>query len=499
MSSNLPLINRLVLAGFMLLAPRLASAQNAFSPGGNDYPIAGALNGDQTAPQATINATGGYLVWQANDVDGDGLGICAERLDANQNKIGPRFRVNSIGAYDQEQPQVAPLQNGGAVFVWQGGRQGFQKIYARFLGPTGTNFSTGDIRVNTYTNDFQITPSVATLQDGSVVVVWASYGQDGDMLGIFGQRFTAAGVTNGPEFQINYNPINNQRSPSVAALAGGGFVVTWVAELQRNQSSVDIYARMFNASGVALGNEFPVNTLATRICANPNVVASPDGGFAVAWSQRDVLSTNVTYVPQNGFQTTFAGYISPNSWDVFARTFKPNGAPASPDFRLNTFVYGDQYAPKLSYFGSSYLAVWTGLGQDGSMEGVFGQFFTSAAQNAGVEFQVNTAPGNRQIQPTVCSDGFNRFLVTWSSYSDSGNFNLFARTYELIRVSILPIPGGVRLSWNTRPGGVYQVQSSTNYSTWTNFGSPRTATDLTDSMDITSAAAATVYRVIRVQ
>ena len=485
---------RLAVLGGMLLIPALTQGQNAFSPGGNDYPIAGALNGDQTFPHAVIKSAGGYLVWQDNAADGNGLGIRAERLDANLNKSGPVFRVNSITVGDQEKPQVAALTNGGAVFVWQGGKQGFQKIYARFLPATGTNFSSTDIPVNTYTNNFQINPGVATLADGSVVVVWSSYGQDGYLQGIYGRRFTAAGVTNGSEFQINQFTLNNQRTPAVTALAGGGFAVAWVSELQRGASTVDIFARVFDASGAATGNEFPVNTVLTNICANPALAASPDGGFAVAWSQRDVVSGNTA---SSQFNTSVVGGATVSSWDCFARIVNASGAATTAAVRLNTVTYGDQYAPAISAFGKNYLAVWQSLGQDGSMEGVYGQFMSTAADLDGVEFRVNSDNATRQIHPSVASDGVNRFLVNWASYSTSGNVDLFARSYDLIRVEITPLAAGVRLTWNAKPGRTYQVQSSTDYRNWSGTGAARVATGYSDSVDLASAANMTVYRVVR--
>ena len=133
------------------------------------------------------------------------------------------------------------------------------------------------------------------------------------------------------------------------------------------------------------------------------------------------------------------------------------------------------------------------------MEGVYGQFLTGAAALAGVEFRVNTDIASRQINPVVSSDGASRFLVVWSSYANSGNFDLFAREYHLIQLSITPLVQGVRISWNTRPGSVYQVQTSTNYTQWSNYGAPRAAGGFSDSIDITNPANAAVYRVIRIQ
>ncbi len=492
---------RLALLCGLLAVPLLAWGQNAFSPGGNDYVIAGALAGDQIAPQAAVNANGGFLVWQDNAVNNYGLRIRAQRLGSGLTRTLSPFVVSSAASSsstgDQEKPQVALLKNGGAVFVWQGGRFGFQKIYARFCDANGA-FFTSDIRVNTYTSSFQVNPGVATLADGSVVVVWSSDGQDGDMQGIFGQRFSAAGAKLGGEFQINQWTSKNQRTPAVTALANTNFVVVWVSELQRGSSTVDIYARLFNSSGVAVGNEFPVNPSTTNICANPVVAGSPQGGFAIAWSQKDdpVLTAGsldgVLVAPVQTSKST-------NSWDVFGRVFNSDGTAASGDICLNTVRYGDQFGPRLCAMGRNYLAVWTSLGQDSSREGVFGQFLTGDGGLAGVEVRVNTTTISRQIHPTIASDGLNRFLVVWSSFVAGTSFDLFARSYDLIRLDVTAAPHGVTLSWNTQPGLVYQVQSSTDAVTWSNFGSPRTAAGYSDSVTVSPARGSTLFRVLRTQ
>jgi len=489
------------LVGGLLTVPLLATGQNAFSPGGNDYVIAGALAGDQTAPHAAVSASGGFLVWQDNAVNNYGLRIRAQRLDSSLTRSLSPFVVSSVAGSstigDQEKPQVALLNNGGAVFVWQGGRFGFQKIYARFMGANGS-FLTSDIQVNTYANGFKINAGVTTLADGGVVVVWSSDGQDGDMQGIFGQRFSAAGAKLGSEFQINQWTAKNQRTPAVTALANTNFVVVWVSELQRGASTVDIYARIFNSSGVAVGSEFPVNSSTTNICANPVVAGSPQGGFAIAWSQNDnpvFTAGSLDGLLVAPVQTS----KSTNSWDVFGRLFDATGTATGDAICLNTMRYGDQYAPRLCAMGRNYLAVWTSLGQDTSGEGVFGQFLTSDGRLAGVEFRVNTTTISRQIHPTIASDGLNRFLVVWSSFVAGTSFDLFARSYDLIRLEMAAVPQGARLSWNTQPGLVYQVQSSTDAVTWSNFGSARTAAGYSDSVTVSPARGTALYRVIRTQ
>src|SRR5205807_2652624 len=140
----------------------------------------------------------------------------------------------------QENPQAASLNGGGAVFVWQGGRPGYQHVYARFISATNTWLSTNDLLVNTFTNHFQITPSAAVLTSGNVIVAWGSYNQaaSNSMQDVYGQILSPSGQKIGGEFLVNQFTSWNQRTPSVAALANGGFAIAWVSEQQRMAPNV---------------------------------------------------------------------------------------------------------------------------------------------------------------------------------------------------------------------------------------------------------------------
>ena len=58
---------------------------------------------------------------------------------------------------------------------------------------------------------------------------------------------------------------------------------------------------------------------------------------------------------------------------------------------------------------------------------------------------------------------------------------------------------GRHLNWNAQPGYVYQVQTSTNVSTWENLGSPRRAAGSSDSIVVDGTRSLGFYRVIRLQ
>jgi hypothetical protein len=480
---------------------------NYYTANGSEYAIAGSLPGDQVWPDVAVTPTGGFVVWQDNITDTNGLGISMMPVNGTLSGSGSKYSVNVQEAGDQENPRVALLQNGGAVFVWQGGLKQSQHIYARFLSSSGL-WLTSDVPVNTFTNNFQINPAVATLTNGNVVVVWGSFDQAGpySLLDVYGQILSPTGQKIGPEFPVNQFTSYNQRTPTVAALANGGFVVAWVSEQQHVQGSianpisgtystaitlpsVDIYARLYNGSGVAQGtNEFLVNT-DSNPCANPAVAAGSGGGFMVVWDAFDMTSPTT------------------NSLDIYARSFSSAGVGGTAVCVNNTNRYGDQYAPRISSIGADYLIVWTSLGQDGSREGVYGQFLRGNGTEFGGEFRVNTTTAGSQMQPVVASDGVSQFLAVWTSYTGNPySFDLFAQCYVNVNMAsnLPPMPAPfvyapftlITNALNTN--GVYQPQlvvswpqeqelSVSNYEVYVNGATTPMATVTTNVWTMTAA------------
>src|SRR5882724_11109584 len=448
--------------GLFLAFPAALFAQtNYYNTNGTEYAVAGQLPGDQVFPDVALNTGGGFVVWQDNATDGSGWGISARKLDSTLSGTLSTFRVNATGANDQENARVALLKNNGAAFAWQGGKKGFQHIFARLLTPTSTWMTTTDIVVSTFTNHYQINPATTVLNDNNIVVVWGSLDQvtSNSMQDVYCQMLSPSGQKIGTNFLVNQFTTYNQRTPVVAALKGGGFVVAWVSEQQRmvgspNQSdaspsqlaypSVDIYARLYASNGVAAvngvgtTNEFLVDTNFNFPCANPVVASGSDGGFTVAWDAHDMINPT-------------------NSLDIYARAFS-SASVGGAMTRVNTTVYGDQYAPRISSIGTDYLVVWTSLGQDGSREGVYGQSLHNGAAVGG-EFRVNTTTISQQMHPVVASDGANQFVAIWTSYTGSPySFDLFAQRYMNVAALLAPMNTPFVNRPFTLVGGVYQPQ-----------------------------------------
>ena len=446
--------------GLFLVIPAAVFGQtNYYTTNGTEYAVAGSLPGDQVWPDVAAGTNGGFVVWQDNATDGSGWGVGARQLDGTLSGTRSTFRVNSQGTNDQENARVALLKNGGAVFVWQGGVEGLdQHIYARFLNSSNIFLTTTDVLVSTFTNHLQINPAVAVLNNSNVVVVWSSFDQAGSnsLQDVYCKILSQTGQTVSNEFLVNQFTSYNQRSPALAALASGGFVIAWVSEQERTAApnfgnnptltkaagmmrpSVDIYARLYSSKGAATTDEFLVDT-GSNPCANPSVAAGSDGGFMVVWGGKDLTIPN-------------------NSWDIYARSFSGAGVGGAVGY-VNTTLYGDQYAPRISAIGTDYLVVWTSLGQDGSREGVYGQSVHAGGALVGGEFRVNTTTVGPQMQQALASSGTNQFVVVWTSYTGlTNNFDLFAQRYMNFAALMPPMAAPFVLAPFTLSNGVYQPQ-----------------------------------------
>jgi hypothetical protein len=433
---------------------------NYYTHNGSEYAVIGSWPGDQVFPDAALTTNGGFVVWQDNITDGRGWGVSAMRLDSTLSGTLSPFRVNAQGTNDQQFPRVAMLKNRGAVFVWQGGKASQEHIFARLLTPTNTFLTTTDVVVSTFTNNFQINPSVTVLNNSNVVVVFGSFNQAGSnsFQDVYGQILSPSGQRVGTNFLINQFTSYNQRTPSVAALKNGGFVVAWVSEQQRTaygfggmdktngtlttlvgSPTVDIYARLYSSNGVASGNEFLVNSNSI-LCANPAVAAASDGAFMVAWSGIDPANPGAS------------------GWDVFARPFSSAGV-GGPVLRVNTHVEGNQFIPQIRAIGGDYMIVWTSVDQDGSLEGVYGQSVHEDGTPVKTEFRINTTTLSRQLQPTLASDGVEQFLVVWAGYNTTSfNLDLFAQRYINVNAILSAMDAPFVYEPFTLLNGVYQPQ-----------------------------------------
>jgi hypothetical protein len=425
--------------------PSFAWAQP--QPAGSEFRVNTYTTSFQRFPALAMDSRGNFVVvWESTGQDGSGVGVFGQRYDAAGAAVGGEFRANTYTTDNQYGAAVAADSAGNFVVIWQSYGQDGNR-----LGVFGQRYDTagaavgGEFRVNTYTTSMQYLPAVAMDAAGTFVVVWQSYTQDGSGFGIFGQRYDAAGAAVGGEFRVNTYTTNGQYLPAVAMDAAGNFVVVWES-LSQDGDNVDVFGQRYDAGGVPRGSEFQVNTYTTNYQGFPAVAVDAAGNFAVIWQS-------------NGQDGSSVG--------VFGQRYDAAGAAVGGEFGANTYTGDNQGASAVAADGAgNFVVVWQSYAQDGSGFGVFGQRYDAAGAAVGGEFRVNTYTADRQGAPAVAADGAGNFVVVWHSYSqDGGSPGIFGQRYgglHPVGLTVDPVGNGVLESgetvfvipaWRNRNGG----------------------------------------------
>lgn len=327
---------------------------------------------------------------------------------------------------------TASLTGGIATLATVPAPSGVHALSASFAGSTTLAASPGatsvavdprlgaPVQVDTTTAGSQQNPAIATLADGSSVVVWQSAGQDGSDLGVYGQRRSAAGAKLGKEFRVATTTAGAQSQPAVAALKGGGFVVVWQSAGQ-DGSGLGVYLQRYAANGTAQGAETIAATTTKGDQQAPAVAALADGGFVVAWQSAPTSTSPST---------------------IRARRWSAAGIAAGPDFRADTTTTTGQTAPAVTGLkAGGFLIAWVSTGSGGSTA-IRGQAFTAAAAKAGGEVAISTSTVGSRSQPALAPIAGGGAVAVWTTSGQTGG----TRSLFLQRLS----PGAARVGGETR-------------------------------------------------
>ncbi|HEX2652024.1 MAG TPA: calcium-binding protein, partial [Xanthobacteraceae bacterium] len=249
---------------------------------------------DQDNRAITGLVNGGFVItWDDPGVQNANPDVKAQVFDANGNKLGGEFLVNTQTAGSQQFSSVtglsqsSALPNGGFVVAWADSSTSAVKaqIFDLAGNKTGAEFVVSTRQVFR----LQSVPFVTELRNGNFVVSWKDFsGLDGDNspAGIKAQIFTPNGTKVGSEFLVNTATAGSQAQSAITALANGDFVVVWSdpSGVGGDASGMAVKAQVFSSNGVKIGGELLVNTFTANDQKDPTVTAFGPNGFVVAWS-----------------------------------------------------------------------------------------------------------------------------------------------------------------------------------------------------------------------
>lgn len=330
-------------------------------------------------------------------------------------RMGDQIRVNSTWQDYQGTPSIASLADGRWIVVWDGygpnGRGFYQQAYNADGTPIFMQSGQPVERLIDLhpTGGLGSTASIEAFEDGWVVTwVGRAAGSDEDILI---QRFDSNGnpllMSNGQPAAVRVNQLSkgSQYNSQITTLEDG-WLVTWTDTYNRG-----IYQQRYDANGQAQYRNDSHQIEERRVSAASTAiisgqdVAAIDGGAAVVWTQR-------------------ANGNAPH--EIILQILDADGDPTLDVDRVIA-VAGTAYTdPEIQALpnGDGFLVVWAS--PDAYEQGVFFQKFNAQGDaDFSAPLQVNTSEIGRQHQPSVEVLGDGGWIVTFSSGND-----IFQRRYD---------------------------------------------------------------------
>jgi len=298
------------------------------------------------------------------------------------------------------------------------------------------------------------------------MIVWTSYGQDGSRDGVYGQFVHEDGSRIGGESRVNTTTVSQQMQPALASDGANQFLVVWTS-YTGNPYSFDLFAQRYvNVAAVLQPMDAPF-VYAPFTLSGTNYVPQ----LQVSWPPLLGITISNYEVYVDGAGTPMVSTRS-NIWMMTAT----NGLKAGTDhsFQVDYMTTTGTRSPlSPPAYGSTWSgANWYGIPSEW-MEEFYGLNIASWPANVNAPL----AP----VGPTL----YQVFL--------GGGSPLDSSTW--LKTSLTQTAGGLYLSWNAQPGMTYQVQVTTDFTSWSNYKAPWFAPDTNGWMYVGSGAAG-FYRVM---
>ena len=333
----------------------------------------------------------------------EGLGLYLppaylDSLDPLDAQIVLGTRVNTYTEGQQEWPRVHALIDGGYVVTWRSWDQDGSNwgIYVQRYAADGSPIDK-EYRFNTTTWEGQYLIEMDQRPDGGIVAAWNSWEVDGAHWGVAGRLFDAHAQAVSPEIVLNDFSSDEQASPDITSMPDGRFAVVYQSKGQAGPG-FEIFVRVFDAAGIALGASTQVNSFIQNDQVNPHIVNIGDDRLLVIWASIGVDAS---------------------AFGIAGRVLDTSGMPLGPEFRVSEYSPNDQiYSAIVRLANGGAVAAWQSQGQDADSTGgwgIFGQRFDTAGEKFGSEFQVNTFTEEDQRLPQIAAMPDGGFFIAWMS------------------------------------------------------------------------------------
>ena len=361
-------------------------------------------------------AKGSFVAtWTGEDGFND-FGVRAQLFDTNGRPVGSEFAVNDHTAGVQAEPSATALAGGGFVITWsdETAYPNTFDIRAQIYDPAGAPVGSA-FTVNTTLPGFQTQSKVSSLADGGFAVAWEQ-GNDASGDDVRTRVFNADGTPVGGERIVIGRP-GDVSLDDLAALTGGGYVVTWsdygAAQDENGNLLPGSRAQLLDAAGQPVGNPFVLEDFEPGTQSQSRVAGLLGGGFVAVWSDDG---------SDFGDPTHHAGF--------WVQAFDAAGGRVGDSVRVTDYPG----IPDIDTLPDGTIVLtWTG-GFNSGHTNLQAQLLDSGGHLLGGAFEVNPGTTSKEGYASVAALSDGSFVIGWADtpapqYNDS---DVHARVFDPI-------------------------------------------------------------------
>lgn len=238
----------------------------------------------QTKPKTAMNESGEFIVvWESWEQDGSDRGIYAQKFDADGNKVGDEFQVNTTTLFSQARPAIKYLTEEKFIIVWESwddadlGYDLFGKIY-----DVSGEIIKDEFQINSHKPNNQWYADIAVRADG-FDIVWCSWEQDGSDGGIYLKSFDQDYTAQDDEILINSSTQFYQWLPKISIMQNGNKAIVW-SSWNLDGSREGVFYKILDKNNRELTLERRLNNNTISYQWEPDFIETDQNELVAVWS-----------------------------------------------------------------------------------------------------------------------------------------------------------------------------------------------------------------------
>jgi hypothetical protein len=250
-------------------------------------------------------------------------------------------------------------------------------------------------QIQAVTGDSLTYPVLQTLEQGSFVAVWQQDGgpQPNDPHHLWARMYNATAMPMGNAFAINPTSSANQLTPAVTRISGGGFFITWTVPGRTIAEPSRLYAQFFNQSGEALQDAFPVVPQGTDYQSQPACNQLGNDRILTAWQSSQQSNTN----PQ-----------------IYAQLIDRQGNILKAAFPVSNSTQNSQEAAAIIKLNSgNCLICWITIAPNTTTISLAARVIDTNGNTIGNEINIQAFDNNASALPSINSLSNGDLVLTW--------------------------------------------------------------------------------------